>query len=173
MKLFSVTLAMAAILTCFSCGKSGGLWFIVENEAPIQIKSTVLVDIPFEIATPEVTTNSSEEFENAGTRASLVRNVNLKELTLSITNPEGKTFSFLKSVHLFISTSDSDEVEIAYLDNIPADADTISLTTTDAQLDSYVKASSYKLRTQVTIRETLTENVDLLAEVKFKVTAGY
>jgi hypothetical protein len=78
----------------------------------------------------------------------------------------------LKSIHIFISTSDSDEVELAYLDNIPADVDTISLITTAINLDNYIKASSYKLRTQVQVREALTENVDILTDVKFWVTAN-
>ncbi len=173
MKLFSIITVLAAAITCFSCSKSGPVAFTIENQAHIQIKSTVLVNIPSEIATPDVTTNSSEELSGVGSRPGLIKNTALKELRLTITNPEAKTFSFLKSVHIFISTSDDDKVEIAYLDDISADANTIWLITTGARLDKYIKGSSYKLRTQVTTREVLTENVDLLAEMKFDVLAGF
>jgi hypothetical protein len=41
----------------------------------------------------------------------------LKELTVTITDPANKTFSFLKSIRLYIST-DANEIELAYKDDI-------------------------------------------------------
>jgi hypothetical protein len=87
--------------------------------------------------TPEVTTNSSAEFENNNTKADLVKDVKLKELTLTITDPTAKTFSFLKSIHLYISTDSNDEIELAFKDDINSTSSTITLTTTAAKLDKY------------------------------------
>jgi hypothetical protein len=39
------------------------------------------------------------------------------ELKLTITDPTDKP-SVLKSIHIFISTDDNDEIELAYLDDI-------------------------------------------------------
>ncbi|RZJ46254.1 MAG: hypothetical protein EOO44_22875, partial [Flavobacterium sp.] len=80
-------------------------------------------------------------------------------------------FTFLKSIHLYISTTDSNEIELAYLDNINSTTNMIELISTNARLDQYVKADKYKIRTQVTLKETLTKDVTVKAAMKFRVTA--
>lgn len=169
-KLTALSLFLFLFLT--SCNAVDDLLtFTISNNASIQIKSTSPINLPSEIVTPDVTTNSSAEFKNNNTKASLVKDVKLKSLKLTITDPEGKTFTFLKSIHLYISTTDSDEIELAYQDNINSTANTIDLISTDARLDSYIKADQYKIRTKVTLKETLTKDVTVKADMKFNVTA--
>lgn len=169
-KLIALTLFLS--LTLVSCDAVDDLLtFTISNEASIKINSTSPINLPSEIITPDVTTNSSAEFENNKTKASLVKDVKLRSLTLSITDPANQSFTFLKSVHLYISTSDSDEIELAYKDNIMSTTNTIDLICTDKRLDQYLKADSYKIRTQVTLKETLTKDVTVKADIKFKVTA--
>ena len=169
-KLIAFALFLSLFLT--SCDAVDDLLsFTISNEASIQIKSTSPINLPTDVITPDVTTNSSSEFKNNKTEAGLVKDVKLKSLKLLITNPEGETFTFLKSIHLFISTTDSDEIELAYQDNINSAANTIDLINTDARLDKYIKADKYKIRTQVTLKETLTKDVTVKAEMKFRVTA--
>ncbi|GIQ58231.1 hypothetical protein Flavo103_13670 [Flavobacterium collinsii] len=169
-KLIALSLFLSLFLS--SCDAVDDLLtFTISNETSIQIKSTSPINLPSEIITPDVTTNSSAEFENNKTKASLVKDVKLKSLKLMITNPTDKTFTFLKSVHLYISTTDSDEIELAYQDNINASTNNIDLICTDARLDQYIKADKYKIRTKVTLKETLTKDVTVKAEMKFRVTA--
>ncbi|WP_374172216.1 hypothetical protein [Flavobacterium tructae] len=169
-KLIALSLFLSLFLS--SCDAVDNLLtFTISNETSIQIKSTSPINLPSEIITPDVTTNSSAEFENNKTKASLVKDVKLKSLKLMITNPSDKTFTFLKSVHLYISTTDSDEIELAYQDNINASTNSIDLICTDARLDQYIKADKYKIRTKVTLKETLTKDVTVKAEMKFRVTA--
>ncbi|MBF4516412.1 hypothetical protein IRZ71_08660 [Flavobacterium sp. ANB] len=169
-KLIAFTLLLSLFLT--SCDAVDDLLtFTISNEASIKIKSTSPINLPTEIITPDVTTNSSAEFDNNKTKASLVKDVKLKSLRLSITNPDGKTFTFLKSIHLYISTTDSDEIELAYQDNINETTNMIDLISTDARLDQYIKADKYKIRTQVTLKESLTQDVTVKADMKFRVTA--
>ncbi|MDL2142031.1 MULTISPECIES: hypothetical protein [Flavobacterium] len=169
-KLIALSLFLSLFLS--SCDAVDNLLtFTISNETSIQIKSTSPINLPSEIITPDVTTNSSAEFENNKTKASLVKDVKLKSLKLMITNPTDKTFTFLKSVHLYISTTDSDEIELAYQDNINASTNSIDLICTDARLDQYIKADKYKIRTKVTLKETLTKDVTVKAEMKFRVTA--
>lgn len=172
MKSKLTTLSLFLFLFLTSCNAVDDLLtFTISNNASIQIKSTSPINLPSEIVTPDVTTNSSAEFKNNNTKASLVKDVKLKSLKLTITDPEGKTFTFLKSIHLYISTTDSDEIELAYQDNINSTANTIDLISTDARLDSYIKADQYKIRTKVTLKETLTKDVTVKADMKFNVTA--
>lgn len=147
------------------------LTFTVRDESTFTVNSGLPFNSPFEVPTPDVTTNSTSEFENNKTKAELVKDVKLKELKLSIINPTDKTFSFLKAVHIYISTNSSDEIELAYLDNISATTNTINLICTSNKLDQYIKANSYKLRTQVTTRETLTQDVEIKSNMTFRITA--
>jgi hypothetical protein len=45
------------------------------------------------------------------------------------------------------------------------------LTPTSEKLDKYIKASSYKLRTEAVIKESLTTDITVKADMKFQVTA--
>ncbi len=168
-KFFFLAILFAVILT--SC-KKNGINFSLSNQANFRVESTSPINLPFEAATPDVTTNSSQEFQNNSTASNLIKEVKLEELKLSITNPTSKTFSFLKSVQIFISTDGSNEIELASLENISSTAQTISLTASQQNLLQYVKASSYKLRTKVVTKETLTQAVDIRVDIKFKIKAG-
>jgi hypothetical protein len=175
MKRIKVTLitSLSLVLLAIGCKKIEQLLtFHISDECTTTIQSTTPVNLPFEVPTPDVTTNSSQEFSNNNTKAGLVKDVKLDELKITITNPSAKTFSFLKSVHLYISTGSHDEIELAYLDNISSTTNTVNLITTQSKLDQYVKASGYKLRTSVVTRETLTQNTDVKINLRFKVTAN-
>ncbi|SNR60218.1 hypothetical protein [Flavobacterium sp. ov086] len=172
MKSKSIALILFLSLFLNSCNTVDDLLtFTISNETSIQIKSTLPINLPSEIVTPEVTTNSSAEFANNKTKATLVKDVKLKSLKLTITDPTDKTFTFLKSIHLYISTTDSDEIELAYQDNINSTTNMIDLICTDKRLDQYIKADKYKIRTQVTLKESLTKDVTVKADMKFKITA--
>lgn len=172
MKSKLITLTICLVLFLTSCDVVDDLLtFSISNEASIKINSTSPINLPSEIITPEVTTNSSSEFENNKTKASLVKDVKLRSLKLAISDPSDKTFTFLKSIHLYISTTESNEIELAYQDNISTTTNAIDLICTDKRLDEYIKADSYKIRTKVTLKETLTKDVTVKANMKFRVTA--
>ena len=164
-------LSITAILfvVILSGCKKLGVNFALNHQTTFRVESSSPLNLPFETATPDVTTNSSQQFENNNTTSNLIKEIKLEELKLTITNPSSKTFSFLKSVQIFISTNASDEIELASLDNIASTAQTLSLICTSQNLDKFVKASSYKLRTRVVTKETLTQGVDIRTDLKFKV----
>ncbi|HEY0741618.1 MAG TPA: hypothetical protein VGD40_09150 [Chryseosolibacter sp.] len=160
-------------IICMQCKQVDDLLtFTIANQVAMTVPSNSPLNLPLELATPEVATNSSQTFANNNTEASLVKDVKLQELKLTITSPAGKTFSFLKSIQVYISTTSNNEILLASLDNIPSTASTISLTPTQQKLDVYAKASSYKLRTAIVTRETVTQSVDMNADLKFRVTAA-
>lgn len=174
MKTKKITIIAMTILSLFtvSCNEVDELLsFTISDETTFTINKGLLIDTPFDAATPDVVTNSSAEFKNNNTDISLVKDVTLKEIKLNITNPADKTFSFLKSVHLYISTNTDDEIELAFLDNINTTANTINLTCTSQKLDKYIKSSNYKIRTSVTTRETFDQDIDVKAYIAFRITA--
>lgn len=172
MKLKIFTALAILVLTIFSCSQVDDLLtFNITNETSFDIKTGSLINAPIEVATPDVTTNSSADFENNNTNSNLVKDVKLQELILSITSPTDKNFSFLKSIHLYISTNADDEIELAYQDDINSASNTINLICTTEKLDKYIKSSSYQIRTKVITKETLTKDITVKSNMKFKVTA--
>lgn len=164
--------ALMALVSLSGCDKVDDLLvFTISDQTVLTIESASPLDLPFEIPTPDITTNSSQEFENNDTRTDLVKDIKLEEIVLTITNPSGKNFSFLKAIYVYVSTDETNEILLASLDNISASINTIVLVPTAEKLDQYVKASSYKLSTSVVTRETLTQNIDVQVNLKFKVTA--
>ena len=168
--LLSLSLFLSfAVVSCDAIDKL--LTFDVHDQSTFSVNSGLPFNSPFDAPTPDVTTNSTSEFDNNNTNANLVKDVKLKQLKLTITNPSDKTFSFLKAIHIYISTDGNDEIELAYQDNINSTNNSINLTCTSAKLDKYIKADSYKLRTQVTTKETLMQKVDIQTDMTFRVTA--
>lgn len=148
------------------------LTFTINHQVTFQVENSSPINLPIEIITPEVATNSTQSFQNNNTSANLVKDIKLQEIKLTVENPAGKTFSFLKSIKLFISTGQTSEIELASLDDIPPSATVITLIPTNAKLDAFIKASSYQLRTSLVMRETLTQTLDIKTDLKFKVTAS-
>ena len=147
------------------------LTFSIDNQTTVTIPSGFPANVALDVITPDIPSNSSSVFENNNTNAELVKDVKLKEMKLTVTNPANKSFSFLKSIHIYISTNDSDEIELAFLDDINSTSSTLNLTCTTAKLDKYVKASSFKLRTKAVTKESITQDVSIKADIKFQVTA--
>lgn len=163
-------LTIAGII--LSCDKIDDLLtFYISHDTTFTIESTAPVNLPIDISTPDITTNSSQDFENNNTRSDLVKDIKLNDLNLTIEAPAGKNFNFLKSVHIYISTNSSNEVLLASAEDVPMNVTFVDMTPTESALDSFIKASSYKLRTKIVTRETLTQSVDVKVDMEFKVTA--
>lgn len=161
-----------AVVLVFGCEEIADLLtFEVNDRTNIRIESGLPITTPLSLPTPSVTSNSRQEFENHNTKAELVRDVRLKQLKLTITQPSGKTFSFLKTIRIFISADQQGEVELAALENISTTSGVLELVPTTEKLDAFVKAPSYGLRTQITTDETLAEDVEVQVDVRFQVTA--
>jgi hypothetical protein len=168
--------SLIGILISFaSCNKlQQSLTFNIANESSFTVPATGPVNEPFDISSPDVTTNSSQAFAFYGVDSNDIINIYLTGLELTIPNPqEGQTFNFLRSVHVYISTNASNETELAYLDSVPSDVDSIALIPTQVILDQYIKAPSYNLRTEAVIDQGLTRDVTIEADSKFRVTANF
>jgi len=74
-------------------------------------------------------------------------------------------------VEILISTKDSDEIRLAYKENINSTSNTLNLSCTPLKLDKYVKSPYYKLRTKITTQETLAQDVQVQINMRFSVIA--
>src|SRR5688572_10812972 len=110
MKNTIITGAFMFLLTFSGCKDVADLLsFTIDHSVTFQVENSSPINLPIEISTPEVATNSSQTFQNNNTNAGLVKDIKLQEIKLTVVNPSGKTFSFLKSITLFISTSQTNE----------------------------------------------------------------
>lgn len=172
-RLLTIITLFAFAFTFNSCSELDKLLtFNIKQESSFTINANPLpISSPIDIATPDVTTNSSETFKNNNTKADLVKDVKLQSLKLNITNPSDQNFDFLKSIHIYISTDSSDEIELAYADDINSTSNSIDLTCTKQKLNKYLKAQSFKLRSSITTRKTTSQDITFKANMNFRVTA--
>jgi hypothetical protein len=171
-KLLLYTIFLGFLICDTSCKKIDQLLtFTISNEDTLTIPATNTLNLPISFLNSNNTTNSSEAFANNNTDANHVKNIYLKNLQLTITSPAGQNFNFLQSINIYISTDSSNEILLASLNTIPQNVITITLTPTQAALDMYIKAPSYNLRTEVTTDQNLSQNVNIVADSKFQVTA--
>lgn len=146
--------------------------FNIHNQSEFTINATTVVDTPFDVYTPDITTNSTSEFSNNNTNANLVESIKLKSLNLRITTPADGNFNFLKSARIFISASGLDEVEIAHIYDLTDDDLTlINLDTTGAELKAYVKKDSYTLRVETVTDQVVTQDHTIETNAVFRVDA--
>lgn len=145
--------------------------FKIHEQSEFVVPGTAIIGPPI-LDTMQISSSSTYQFASNGTDAKHVEEVKLDKLTLTITNPPGKTFSFLNSVRIFISADGLPEQEIAYLTNIPASAgNSIELITTGVVLDAYIKKENYSLRVATVTDELLNEDVTIRADMTFNVRA--
>ncbi|MGZ5245987.1 MAG: hypothetical protein ACXWV5_02835 [Flavitalea sp.] len=155
----------------FSCEKINDLLtFEISESENIQIPASGLINPPL-ISPVPVSMSSEESFENNNTRANLVKNVNLTKLTLTIVDPQAQNFNFLKDIKIYIGTDETDKVLLASLQNVPMNVASIELVPSDSKLDKYLKAETYTLYTEVSLRSGVADELTVRADSKFKVTA--
>lgn len=146
--------------------------FSINNSVEFTVPSSSGINLPIDIGTPEINSSSQQSFENNNTRADLVENVSLNELTLTITNPNDRTFSFIKSLEIYISNDSEGSTLLAEYQNIPEDiGNTLEMETTGANLDEYIKEDTYDLQYEVVIRESVNSDTDIRSDMVFEVRA--
>ncbi|WP_114782850.1 hypothetical protein [Botryobacter ruber] len=168
-----MVVALLALLGA-SCKKfSNLLTFYINHEESIYVPATVALPIGgiLPVSPVPVTTNSKDTFKNNKTSADLVKDVSLDRLVLTITDPQQQTFDFLQSIEIYITTDGNDEVLLAHLNQIPANATSLTLISSNAKLDKYIKADTYTIRTKATLAKPLAKDTTIKAAMRFKVTA--
>lgn len=168
---------LTPIIFCFlliaGCKKDKlTITFNISDSFDFTLESGSIINLPIDILTPDVTTNSGGEFEQNDTRADKVQEIKLNELKLSITSPSGKTFSFLKDMEIFISADGLSEKLVASGYDIKSSSSVINLNCSTDNFAEYIKKESYKIRIKTVTRESPTQDVDMNCFLSFKVKAA-
>ncbi len=146
--------------------------FDMNYEESIVIPASTGINLPFDLFTPDMETDSESEFAVNNTKKNLIEEIVLKKLGLSITAPENGDFSFLKSIEIYISAEDLQEIKIAWNENIPENAGReLELETSDNDLKEYIKKDSYKLRLHTVTDKVLASDYHIDVRSVFRVDA--
>jgi len=170
---FTIICIVSVLVMPFSCKKDlATLNFNLSYQVSFTIPATTGINLPVSVPTPDVTTNSSQQFKNEGTNASLVSSVTLNSLKLTITNPSGQTFTFLKSVQIYLSAPGLSEKEVAFINEVPNNpGNSLNLNVTGEDLSGFIKSNTFSMRMQVIIDQTLLQDITVQANMDFAVTA--
>ena len=174
MKKILFFLAFAGVLLAQQgCKKLASLTqFNLNYDTDVTIPKTLGVDLPINVVTPPVTTNSSSEFEVNNTSKNLIDSINLTQLRLTIPETETATFDFLKNIEISIGADGLPDKKIAWLDDIPRTGlKTIELNVAAGDLKSYIIQDSFTLKTKTTTRELISHDTKILVHCRFFVDA--
>ncbi|MFN8297551.1 MAG: hypothetical protein U0T75_00500 [Chitinophagales bacterium] len=173
MKRLSIGLLLCCGLFFSGCKKLHELTqFYMDYNSDYTYSAGIPVNLPITLNSPDVTTNSEQEFAINDTRKDLIESIKAKDVKLSITAPAGKTFSFLKDVRIYILADGLPETEVAEKLNIDNSVGgELPLTVFDVELKDYIKADKFKLKVVSTTDEVLTGNVQVHIYTNFFVDA--
>ena len=126
------------------------------------------------IFTPPFNTTSWEnQYSINNTDKNHIKSCNLTSITLTITGPQGQTFGFVQSIHIYIQATNLPQVEVAYIDNNPTSAGTtITLIPDNVDLSAYAKADSFTLGFKTTTQQSNANSVDVQSNMTFHIVAN-
>jgi hypothetical protein len=133
--------------------------FNMEFNESIVIPSSTGINLPFNILTPDVATNSESTFAVNDTRKDLIEEIKLTELKLTITAPANADFGFLKSINVFITADGLSETKIASKDVVPSDNGAVlNLEVENTNLKEFMLKDSFKLRLNTVTDELISSD---------------
>jgi hypothetical protein len=154
-------LASLILLTSlFGCDKLDELTqFDITYNEEVVIESSVLVDLPFNVYTPDINSNSESTFENNNTHKDLIEYIELTSMILEIKSPSDGNFDFLKSIEIFISAENQPEVRMAWKEDIDSNSGNLTeLNTSSDDLQGYLKEDKFTLRVETVTDELITSD---------------
>lgn len=174
MKFFFTTFIFAYAFAISSCGDAISKYtqFNLAYTSKITIPANLGINLPVDLFTPEMETNSEAEFEVNDTRKDLIEEILLEECKMKITSPNGQTFGFLNSIHLYLNADGLDEILIAKLENIPENiGNEIVLDVEGKDFKDYIKKDNFTLKAKTITDKITNRDVDISINTKFFVDA--
>lgn len=129
----------------------------------MDFNSTVVIpvpegtNLPSDVKTPDVVTNSESTFSVKDTRKDMIEEVKLTSLELTITSPSTGNFDFMKTINVYMLAEGLPETKIAWKENIPNGAGSVlELDTSNEDLKEYIKKDKIVLRMNTVTDELIT-----------------
>lgn len=168
-------LLLLLLFVGMACKKENrGVTFNYTFTSETVIPAATGINLPINLLSPDLITNSGGSFEANQTTPALVREITLKQLELKVKSPNQTTFDFLRTIRIYMSAEGVPEREIAWATEIPADGSRSLLLTTDLETNfkEYIVKDRVNLRVQATTRQVLTSDTRLEILPGFEVRAS-
>ncbi|MDP3567471.1 hypothetical protein [Sediminibacterium sp.] len=164
-------LLLSIIGSCKKIRKLKEFDLMYTEDIIIPANNTVLT-VPFDIVTPEQTTNTEAEYDNQGTSSKLVEEVKLTKLLFSIKSPTSSNFDFLNSVEIFLSSPNNTEILVASKYNIPETGlKQLEMEVSSENLKNILQDESYNLRVKTVTDKTIFSDITVTTNATFHVKA--
>ena len=173
---FSLIFAILGVISLFcftSCKKEEvTVNFKINYETEFTVPSGSVINLPFNLFSPDITTNSQAEFEANDTRKDKIQEIKLASLKLAITSPQGQNFDFLKHIYLYIKAEGVPEQRYAFIENIADGQTELNLIAENVDLAAFIKQDKFSLRAETVQDKSLNQNADIKANMVFAVKAN-
>lgn len=173
MKIPSLLLVTLISVTQMACEKLDELTqFTISYDNSVTVPATAEINLPIDLQTPNVQTNSESTFSSNDTRKDLIEEIRLDLLILTIASPESSDFSFLESISIYLDAEGLPEIMIASAENIPDNiGSTLDLEVTENDLQEYIKKDEFKLLVTTVTDEIINEDHTIDIHSEFFVNA--
>lgn len=141
-------------------------------EQEFVIKSSTGINLPFNLISPEMETNSESKFKSEDTRKDLIQEIKLTALRVVLNSPNDGDLKFLNEVEIFINADGLDEAKIAFKYNIPSTVGKeLDLDVTGTDFKEYIKKDDFSLRLKAKTDEIISRDHQLTTFSTFFVDA--
>lgn len=155
--IFALSILVFTSISCEELDKYTQFTMAYDTEATVP--ATAVLDLPFDLLTPEMETNAESEFALNNTRIDLVQGINIQEIKIEIISPENADFSFLKSAQVYMNADGLAEIEIASIDPVDDDpGNIILLDVTNNNLKEYIAKDKFSLRINTVTDELISQD---------------
>lgn len=167
-------LAAFMAISTISCKKIDKLTqFDKDYSYETSIGSVIGINLPFDLPTPDIKTNISEDLALNNSKVDLIEQALVKALKVTITNPEDGDFDFLNQIEIFINADGLSKEKVAYKYDIP---NTIGKTlemdlVPDFDLQAYLKKDEFTLDITITTDKLLFHQTDIKVDATFAIDA--
>lgn len=160
-------------VTLISCKKEDvTVTFRISDAAHFTIPSDGLINQLLSYVSSDVTTNWEGEFNNHNSRKDQLEELHLENLVLNITSPQNSDFGFLKDIRIYIKADGLAETEIANRFDIPENVgSSMEVFPVNTNIAPYARKDKFFLRIEVTKDRSNSNNLDVRADMDFKVKA--
>lgn len=130
--------------------------FQMDFHQTITISSSTNVNLPFNVMTPDIETNSSSDFTLNDTRKDMIEKITLEKLTLTLKSPSNGDLGFIKSLNISMVADSLPEIKVAWIDQVPENTEkTIDLDVSGTDLQEYIKKDKFSLRVNTVTDELI------------------
>lgn len=169
--LYSAIILLTILLS--SCKKlAEKTQFDMDFNQSIIIQSSTGVNLPFNVLSPDVETDSENTFAVNDTKKDLIEEILLNSLELKLKTPSNADFSFLESISIYLSADGLGEAKIAWMDPVPSNSGTsLLLEVTESDLKEFIKKDEFSLRVNTVTDEIITSDHEIEILSSFHVDA--